>query len=69
VVVLAVEEEPLFVDDGSEIDMDELLQETQRPKETEMMEENGGGNNGSNTFERDDYEDEMAVLNEIDFDM
>jgi hypothetical protein len=58
--------EPLFVDDESDIDIDELLQlqKTQRPKETEMTDENGGGNNGSNTFKRDDYEDEMEVLND-----
>jgi hypothetical protein len=56
----------LFVDDESDIDIDELLQlkKTQRPKETEMTDENGGSNNGSNTFKRDDYEDEMEVLND-----
>jgi hypothetical protein len=63
--VLGVEtvEEALFVDDVSDIDMDELLQGTQRPKETEEVQTSGKGGEG------DEFEDEMAALHDMDFDM
>ena len=57
------EEEALFVDDVSDIDMDELLQGTQRPKE--VAEVQGSMQGG----DPDEFEDEMAALNDMDFDM
>ena len=58
-------EEPLFVDDGSDIDTDELFQATQREREEETVEERGSGK----PTEGDEFEDEMIALNEMDFDM
>jgi hypothetical protein len=57
------EEEALFVDDVSDIDMDELLQGTQRPKDVEEVQTSGKGGEG------DEFEDEMAALHDMDFDM
>jgi hypothetical protein len=57
------EEEALFVDDVSDIDMDELLQGTQRPKDVEEVQTAGTGGEG------DEFEDEMAALHDMDFDM
>lgn len=65
VLVLGVEEEPLFVDDGSDIDMDELLQGTQKSTDEGMTAERNVGKEVG----RDDFEDEMAALNDVDFDM
>jgi hypothetical protein len=58
-----VEEEPLFVDDVSDIDMDELMQGTQRPNDAEEVQASGTG------VEGDEFEDEMAALQDMDFDM
>jgi len=58
-------EEPWFVDDGSDIDTDELLQGTQKQREEEMVEERDSGK----PTEGDEFEDEMIALNEMDFDM
>ena len=59
------EEEPLFVDDGSDIDTPELLQDTQLQGEEETVEERDSGK----PIEEDEFEDEMAALNDMDFDM
>lgn len=56
-------EEALFVDDGSDIDMDDLLQGTQRPNDAEEAHASGKG------VEGDEFEDEMAALQDMDFDM
>jgi hypothetical protein len=53
----------LFVDDVSDIDMDELLQSSQRQKEPEEVQPPAKGGEG------DEFDDEMAALHDMDFDM
>jgi hypothetical protein len=64
-----VEDEPLFLDDMSDFDMEEILQESQKPTETttdgEMTKEIST-RESSKPAERDEFEVEMAVLNDID---
>jgi hypothetical protein len=56
-------DEPLFVDDFSDFDMDEILQGTQ----TETMNGDTQKDNGAaKPVERDDFEDEMDAMNDID---
>jgi hypothetical protein len=62
------EDEPLFVDDLSDFDMEEILQEsrkaTEKAADGEMTKEIST-QEPSNTVELDEFEDEMDALNDV----
>jgi len=69
------DDEPLFVDDMSDFDMDEILAGTQKQGETASTGETrteamGAGetnkDDSAKLVERDEFEDEMDALNDMD---
>ena len=68
------DDEPLFVDDMSDFDMDEILAGTQRQIETAAGEThiNGMAAGGTNkddaakSVDRDEFEDEIDAMNDMD---
>ena len=68
------DDEPLFVDDMSDFDMDEILAGTQRQIETAAGETriNGMAAGGTNkddaakSVDRDEFEDEIDAMNDVD---
>lgn len=64
----SVEDEPLFVEDFSDFDMEEILREPRKLTETATDDETtkeAFTRRSSNVAERDEFEDEMDALNDI----
>jgi ribosomal protein L12E/L44/L45/RPP1/RPP2 len=67
-------DEPLFVEDLSDFDMDEILVGTQKQSETrtsesgtdEVVAGETGKNESGKSVERDEFEDEMDAMNDLD---
>jgi ribosomal protein L12E/L44/L45/RPP1/RPP2 len=72
--VVENDDEPLFVDDLSDFDMDEILAGTQKQNETrtgeagtdEVVSDETNMNESGKYGEKDEFEDEMDAMNDMD---
>ena len=65
-ILAAVEDEPLFLDDMSDFDVEEIFQGSQKESEEAKASDSIGAQEAAQPPERDEFADEMEAMNDLD---